>query len=189
MRPSFSLAILASRSAGLSQSAFDSFLPARARSSRGRCRDAALLGRPRQHLAIALATVAPYDAAQCRVRLHRRGVNTDPLTPDQSVLGQAVQHPAEHVIVQLQRQPQPCGTRIVTVFLAIFRRAFWSHFLTSSVRYGGLRNTILHSRSPSAELFVCSSVIMRSPQLRSGRNAPLLPQRGVVKDISMSIEK
>ena len=84
MRPSFNLTILASGSVGLCQSALDSFLPLRLRSSRieildRRRRDATLAGHSRQHFAIAFAL-------------------------DQAVLGQTLQHPGEHLVVDFKRQ-------------------------------------------------------------------------------------
>ena len=66
--------------------------------------DAALLGHPRQHLAVALAGVAPDDRPQRRVGLHGRGIDADPLALDQAVLGQSLQHPGEDLVVDLERQ-------------------------------------------------------------------------------------
>ena len=66
--------------------------------------DPALFRHPRQHLAIALAVVAPHDRAQRRVGLHRRAVDADPLALHQAVLGDQLQHPAEHLLMRLVRQ-------------------------------------------------------------------------------------
>src|SRR5260370_14880574 len=68
-----------------------------------RCRrvDAALLGHLRQHFAIGLAIVPPHDRAQRGIGLHRRGVDADPLALDQALLGHMLQHPAEHLLVDL----------------------------------------------------------------------------------------
>ena len=109
MRPSFNLAILASGSVGLSQSAFDSFLPLRLRSSRTRSSAVGVsmplsLGHARQHLAIAFAAVAPNDRAQRRVGFHRRGIDADPLALDQAMLGQTLEHPGEDLVVDFERQ-------------------------------------------------------------------------------------
>ena len=71
---------------------------------RRRRRDAALLGQPLEHLAVALAGVAPHDRAQRRVGLHGRGVDADPVALDQPVLRQPLQHPGEDRLVHLQRQ-------------------------------------------------------------------------------------
>jgi hypothetical protein len=49
--------------------------------------DPALFRHPRQHLAIALAVVAPHDRAQRGVGLHRRAVDADSLALHQAVLG------------------------------------------------------------------------------------------------------
>jgi hypothetical protein len=70
------LAILASGSVGLSQSALDSFLPFALAIQPDqvlgrRCLDAALLGHAGQHLAIAFAAVAPNNRAKCCVGFNR----------------------------------------------------------------------------------------------------------------------
>ena len=82
VRPSFTLAIVASGSVGLSQSPFDRFLPVRLRSRRTRS-SALGVSMPLslacgQHLTIAFATVARHTivrgvgeaAARCAVHLH-----------------------------------------------------------------------------------------------------------------------
>src|SRR5271166_1590964 len=66
--------------------------------------DPALFRHPRQHLAIALAVVAPHDRAQRRVGLHRRAVDPDPLALHQTALGDQLQDPAEHLLVRLVRK-------------------------------------------------------------------------------------
>ena len=109
MRPSFSLAIFASGSLGEAQSALDSRLPLRLRSSRIRSSAVGVamplsLARRCEHLAVAFAAVAADDRAQRRVGLHRRGVDADPLALDQAVLGQPLQHPGEDRLVHLERQ-------------------------------------------------------------------------------------
>jgi hypothetical protein len=67
--------------------------------------DAARLGHAGQHLTVALAGVAPHDRPHRRVRLHRRGVDADPLALDETTLGQPPQHPGECRVVHLERQP------------------------------------------------------------------------------------
>ena len=67
--------------------------------------NAALAGHARQHLAIAFATIAPHDRAQRRVGFHRRGIDADPLTFDQAMPSQTFEHPGEHLIVDVERQP------------------------------------------------------------------------------------
>ena len=69
-----------------------------------RRRDPALGGQTPEHLAVALAVVAPHDRAQGGVGLHGRGVDADALALDQAVLGQPLQHPGEDGLVHLQRQ-------------------------------------------------------------------------------------
>jgi len=65
--------------------------------------DAALLGHPRQHLAIAFAAVAPHDRAKCCVGFHRRRVDTDPLALDQAMLDQTFEHPGKDLVVDFER--------------------------------------------------------------------------------------
>ncbi len=72
---------------------------------RARRRHAALLGHPGQHRAVALAAVAPADRAHRRVGLHGRRVDADALALDQSALGELLQHPGEHPLMHLERQP------------------------------------------------------------------------------------
>ena len=66
--------------------------------------DPALFRHPRQHLAIALAVVAPHDRAQRGVGLHRRAVDADSLALHQAVLGDQPQHETEHFLMRLVRQ-------------------------------------------------------------------------------------
>ena len=96
----------------LTQSALDSFLPLRcavqANEIVGRRRlDPAFLGHPLQHLPIGLACLPAHDRPERGVGLHRRGVHADPLALYQTVLGDQRQHPAEHLLVDLMRQPAP----------------------------------------------------------------------------------
>ena len=85
-------------------------MPLRVRSELGRRgrRDPALLRHTREHLAIALARVAPADRAHRGVGFHRGAVDTDPFAFDQATLGQLLQHPGEHSLMHLERQP-PAG--------------------------------------------------------------------------------
>ena len=71
---------------------------------RGRL-DAALLSHPLQHLPVGLARVPAHDRPQRGVRLHGRGIDADPLALDQTMPGDQRQHPAEHRLVNLIRQP------------------------------------------------------------------------------------
>ena len=66
--------------------------------------DPALCRHPRQHIAVALAVVAPHDRAQRRIGLHCRAVDADPLALHQAVLGDQLQHKAEHLFMRLVRQ-------------------------------------------------------------------------------------
>ena len=66
--------------------------------------DTALLGHPRQHLAIALAIVAAHDRPQRGVGLHRRAVDADPLAFHQTMLGDELQDEGEHLLVHFVRQ-------------------------------------------------------------------------------------
>ena len=109
MRPSLSLAILACGSVGEVQSCVGQPLALALAVQPDqvigrRCRDAALLGQPLQHLPVAFAAVAADDRAQRRIGLHRRGVDADPVALDQAVLGQPLQHPGEDRLVHLERQ-------------------------------------------------------------------------------------
>ena len=80
-------------------------LPVEARQVLGARRvDPALFRHPRQHLAIALAVVAPHDRAQRGVGLHRRAVDADSLALHQAVLGDQPQHETEHFLMRLVRQ-------------------------------------------------------------------------------------
>jgi hypothetical protein len=69
--------------------------------------DPALLGHALQHLPVGLACVPADDRPQRGIGLHRRGVDADPLAVHQTVLGDARQHPAEHLLVDLLRQAAP----------------------------------------------------------------------------------
>ena len=112
MRPSCMRVIFASGSLGLAHSALLSRLPLRCRSS---CLSSAAVGVGTplscairvSICAVALAGVAPPDRAHRRVRRHGRGIDPDPLALDQPALGQLLQHPGEHLLVHLERQPRP----------------------------------------------------------------------------------
>ena len=56
--------------------------------------DAALLGHPRQHLAIGLAIVAAHDRPQRGVGLHRRAIDANALALHQTALGDELQDEA-----------------------------------------------------------------------------------------------
>ena len=66
--------------------------------------DAALLGKPPQHLPVALATVAAHDRTKRSIRLHRRRIHADPVTLDQAMLGKLCQDPGEYRLMGFQRQ-------------------------------------------------------------------------------------
>src|SRR5208282_5881737 len=66
--------------------------------------DPALLRHARQHLAVALAVVAPHDRAQRRTGLHRRAVDADPLALHQAALGDEPQYETENLLMRLVRQ-------------------------------------------------------------------------------------
>ena len=70
----------------------------------GRRLNPARRGHALQHLVVGLAIGAPRNRAQGGVGLHRRGVRADPFALDQPMLGQALQHPGEDLIVHLKRQ-------------------------------------------------------------------------------------
>ena len=61
-----------------------------------RCPDARGFREGRQKLLVALAAVAPDDAAQCRVGFERGGIDADRLPFNQAGRAQALQHPCEH---------------------------------------------------------------------------------------------
>ena len=92
-------------------SAFEIRFPLRFRSNsdelsrRGRG-DPAFLGQALEHLAVALAGVAPDDRPHGGVGLHGGSIDADPLALDQAVLGEALQHPGEDRFVHLERQPR-----------------------------------------------------------------------------------
>ena len=71
-----------------------------------RRRDPALRRQPLEHLPVAFAAVAADDRAQRRIGFHGRGIDADPVALDQAVLGQPLQHPGEHRLMHLQRQPR-----------------------------------------------------------------------------------
>ena len=70
-----------------------------------RRRDAALLRQSLEHRAVALAAVAPHDHPQGSVGLHGRGVDPDPPALDEAVFGQALEHPDEDRLMDLEWQP------------------------------------------------------------------------------------
>ena len=78
-------------------------LPIEPRQIRARRRlDARGLRQLRQEVLIALARVAPHDAAQRRVGLQRRRVDADRLALDQARVRQPLQHPREDGLVRLE---------------------------------------------------------------------------------------
>ena len=97
--------IVASGSCGRVQSSFEPFV-FRFRSIRARsARVGVSMPEPAQlcqEVLIALARVAPHDAAQRRVRLQRRRVDASGLAPNQVRLGEALQHPGEDGLVRLE---------------------------------------------------------------------------------------
>jgi hypothetical protein len=67
--------------------------------------DAALPGHPRQHLAIGFASVAAqHDRPHRGIGLHRRTVDADPFALHQTTLGDEVQNPAEHLLMNFVRK-------------------------------------------------------------------------------------
>jgi hypothetical protein len=65
-----------------------------------------------QEVLIALAGIAPHDAAQGGVSLQRRRINADGLALDQARIGQALQHPGEDRLVRLEiNQATSAGNR------------------------------------------------------------------------------
>ena len=64
--------------------------------------DARGLRQLRQEVLIALARVAPHDAAQRRIRFQRRRINADGLALHQARVGEALQHPGEDRLVRLE---------------------------------------------------------------------------------------
>src|ERR1043166_10270669 len=72
------------------------------------------LAQPRQKFFVALAGVAPNDAAQGGVRFERRGVKPDRLTIDQAGASKALCHPGEHRPMRFDRDEAPrAGNRRV----------------------------------------------------------------------------
>jgi hypothetical protein len=67
-----------------------------------RCLNARGLRQLRQEVLIALARVAPHDAAQRGIRLQRRRIDADGLALDLARLGEALQHPGEDGLVRLE---------------------------------------------------------------------------------------
>ena len=70
--------------------------------------DAALLGHPHQHLAIALAIVAAHDRPQRGVGLHRRCVNANALALHQTMLGDELQDEREHFLMHFVWKAATC---------------------------------------------------------------------------------
>jgi hypothetical protein len=61
----------------------------------------------RQEVVIALAGVAPHDAAKSGIRFQRRGVNADGFAFDQPRIRQSLQHPGEDRLVRLEIDQAP----------------------------------------------------------------------------------
>jgi hypothetical protein len=64
-----------------------------------RCPGLSQLG---QEIVIALARVAPHDAAQRRIGLQRRRIDADGLALDQAGVGESLQHRGQDVLVRLE---------------------------------------------------------------------------------------
>jgi hypothetical protein len=78
--------------------------------------------REHRQVLVALARVAPHDAAQRRIRFQRRRIDADRLAFDQSRVGQTPQHPRKYSLVRLEID-QATRTRD----RRMVRRGVWQH--------------------------------------------------------------
>ena len=111
VRPSFIFVIFASGSCGCVQSSFEPFFfrfrSSRARSSRVGVSMPDACASCVRKLLIALAGIAPHDAAQRRIRFQRRRIDADRLALHQLASARRSQHPREHGLMRLDIDQPP----------------------------------------------------------------------------------